>query len=110
MIEVTKTYDLLPGIDQQAYREYGKRAFGTMLAAPGIVEVRVYRSLLGSPQVRLALVWQTLGHWARFAESPERQRLDAELFQFATDIGVELWGPSPTVPEPLRPGQKTGEH
>jgi hypothetical protein len=105
MIEVNKTYDLLPGIDQQAYLEYGKRAFATMLKAPGIVEIRVYRSLLGSPQVRLSLVWQTLADWAKFAESPERQRLDSELFKFATNIGVELWGPSPTVPEPLRPGE-----
>jgi len=105
MIEVNKTYDLLPGIDLQAYLEYGKRAFATMLKAPGVVKIRVYRSLLGSPQVRLALEWQTLADWAKFAESPERQRLDSELLKFATNIGVELWGPSPTVPEPLRPGR-----
>ncbi len=105
MIEVNKTYDLLPGIDQQAYLEYAKRGFATMLKAPGLVEIRAYRSLLGSPQVRLTLVWQTLADWAKFAESPERQRLDSELFEFATNIGVELWGPSPAVPEPLRPGK-----
>ena len=105
MIEVNKTYDLLPDIDQQAYFEYGKRAFATMLKAQGIVEIRAYRSLLGSPQVRLALVWQTLADWAKFAESPERQKLDSELLKFATKIGVELWGPSPATPEPLRPGR-----
>jgi hypothetical protein len=105
MIEVNKTYDLVPGIDQQAYLEYGKRAFATMLKAPGLVEIRVYRSLLGSPQVRLTLVWETLAHWAKFAESRERQMLDSELFKFATDIGLEIWGPSPDVPEPLRPGK-----
>ena len=104
VIEVNKTYDLLPGIDQQAYLAYGQRAMATMLKAPGIVEIRAYRSLLGSPQVRLTLVWQTLADWAAFAESAERQRLDAELFPFATNIGVELWGPSPATPEPLRPG------
>jgi hypothetical protein len=105
VIEVNKTYDLLPGIDQQAYLEYGKRAFATMLKAPGSVEIRVYRSLLGSPQVRLTLVWQTLADWAKFAESPERQNLDSGLLKFATNIGIELWGPSPAVPEPLRPGK-----
>ena len=104
MIEVNKTYDLLPDTDQQAYLEYGKRAFATMLKAPGLVEIRVYRSLLGSPQVRLTLEWQTLADWPKFAESPERQRLDSELFKFATNIGIELWGPSLAVPEPLRPG------
>jgi hypothetical protein len=105
MIEVNKTYDLLPGTDQKPYLEYSKRALATILKAPGLVEIRVHRSLLGSPQVRLTLVWQTLIDWAQFAESPERQRLDAELFKFAQNIGVELWGPSPATPEPLLPGQ-----
>ena len=105
MIEVNKTYDLLPGIDQQAYLEYSKRALATMLKAPGLVEIRSHRNLLGSPQVRLTLVWQTLADWAKFAESPERQKLDSELLKFATSIGIELWGPSSAVPEPLRPGK-----
>ena len=109
MIGVHKTYDLLPGIDQQAYLEYGKRAFATMLKAQGIVEIRAYRSLLGSPQVRLALIWQTLADWAKFTESPERQKLETELLKFATDIDIELWRHSPVVPAPLHPGKLTGE-
>lgn len=40
MIEVNKTYDLLPGLDQQAYLEYSKMAIRTLLRAPGIVEIR----------------------------------------------------------------------
>ena len=92
MIEVNKTYDLLPGIDRQAYHEYGQRALATMLKAPGRIEIRIHRSLLGSPQERLTLVWRTLADWAQFAESPERQILDSELFKFAKDIGLEIWG------------------
>jgi hypothetical protein len=53
--------------------------------------------------VRLALIWETLADWANFAESQERRMLDAELFQFATGINLEIWGPSPAVPEPLHP-------
>lgn len=105
MIEVNKTYDLLPGIDQQAYLEYAKEALATMLKAPGLVEIRAYRSLLGSPQIRLTLLWQTLADWAKFAEDPERQMLDFGLFKFANNIGIEIWGPSLAVPEPLRPGK-----
>ena len=105
MIEVNKSHDLLPGIDRQAYIAWSKRASATMLQAPGLVEMRVHRNLLGSPQVRLTLVWQTLADWAKFAESAERQKLDSELLEFATNINIELWGPSPVVPEPLRPGK-----
>jgi hypothetical protein len=104
MIEVSKTYDLLSNIDRKAYFEYGKRAFATMLKAPEIVEIRAYRSLLGSPQVQLIVVWQTLADWPRFAESSERQMLDSELFEYANNIDVRLWSPSPSIPEPLRPG------
>ena len=109
MIEVNKTYDLLPDIDRQAYLEYSKRAIRTMLRAPGIVEIRFYRSLLSSPQIRLTLVWRTLADWAKFAESPERQKLEAELLKFAKRINVELWGPSPVMPELLRPDLLTGK-
>ena len=39
------------------------------LQAQGLVEFRAYRNMLGSPQVRLVTVWQTLEIWARFGES-----------------------------------------
>jgi hypothetical protein len=104
MIEVSKTYDLLPGIDLQAYLEFSRKSLAVMAKSPGLVEIRASRSLLGAPHVRLTVVWQTLVDWARFAESPERFRIDAELLKFATNEVVELWGPSPVVPEPIRPG------
>jgi hypothetical protein len=65
MIEVNKTYDLLPNIDQQAYIEYAKRAIRMILRAHGIIEIRAYRSLLGLPNVRLTLMWQTLADWSK---------------------------------------------
>jgi hypothetical protein len=105
MIEVNKTYDFLPGIDRQAHGELAQKAIGVMLQPPGIVELRANRNLLGSPQVRLTTVWETLADWANFAESAERQALESELLAFTTNINIELWGPSPVLPEPLRPGK-----
>ena len=105
MIEVNKTYDLLPGIDLQAYSESAKKWIGTLLQATGFVEFRAHRNLLSSPQVRSTFVWETLADWARFAESAERQELESELRTFATNIKIEIWGPSPVVPEPIRPGK-----
>jgi heme-degrading monooxygenase HmoA len=63
MIEVTQTYDLLPGIDQQAYGQLAKKAVAAMLQAPGLVEFRANRNMLGSPQVRTTAVWQSLDDW-----------------------------------------------
>jgi len=105
MIENCQTYDFLPGIDQQAYSEFAKKAIGAVLQAPGLVEFRAYRNMLGSPQVRLVTVWQTLEDWARFGESAAWQALEAEMRTFIVNNHTELWGPSPVVPEPLRPGR-----
>ena len=103
MIEVQKTYSLLPGIDKKAYIEYSKRAISTILKAFGIVEIRANRGLLGSPLVSLTTVLETLPDRAKFAESSERLKLEAELLKFATNIDIHIWGPSPVVSEPLRP-------
>ena len=103
MIEVNKTYDLLPGIDQQAYGQAAQEMIRMMLQAPGIIEFRANRNMLGSPQVRITTLWETLADWAKFAESAERYALESELLAFTTNINVQLWGSSPVVPEPLRP-------
>ena len=102
MIEVIKTYNLLQNIDQQSYLEYSDRAIRTLWHAPGIVEIRVYRNLLGSLHMRLTLVWHTLADWAKFAESPEGLKLESELLNFASVIDFELW-------VPLHAGKLTSE-
>jgi hypothetical protein len=103
MIEVNKTFSLHPRVDQKALMEYRKKAIGALLQTSGVVEVRSHRNILGTPQVRLTIVWQTLADWAKFAESNKRFAFDDELRTFASDIRIEIWGPSPTVPEPLHP-------
>jgi hypothetical protein len=58
-----------------------------------------------SSTVRATAIWQTLADWANFDESATWQAIAAELrAQFATSIQVDIWGPSPVAPEPLRPG------
>jgi hypothetical protein len=104
MIEVNLLYDLLPGIDQQAYGEWARKAIGAMLQQPGLVEFRANRNVLGSPQIRTTSVFQTLADWGKFVESTWPP-LELEMHRFATNIRVEIWGPSPVVPEPLRPAK-----
>jgi hypothetical protein len=103
MVEVTATYDFFPNIDQQAYGALAKRVIDTLLKAPGFVELRANRNLMASPQVRATYVFQTMADWANFVESAEYRALDTELRLFVTNLKVDIWGPSPVVPEPIRP-------
>lgn len=105
MIEVAVTYDFMEPIDQQAYALFAKQAVGVMLKAPGFAEFRAHRNILGSPQVRIVQVWNTLADWARLCESDEWKELDAQFRGFATNIRYEAWGPSPVTPDPIRPGR-----
>ena len=104
-IEVNRYWDLLPGIDQKAYAEFVKNAIATYMKAPGLIEYRANRNVLGSPQVRMTLVWQSLSDWAKFADSKEWAALETQRRTFVINYRVEIWGPSPLVPKPLRPGQ-----
>jgi hypothetical protein len=105
MIENTMTYELRPNLDQQAYGEWAKKTIGVILQTPGVVEFRANRNLLGSPQVRATTVFQTLVDWSKFIDTDEWRTIEEELRAFATDILVEVWGPSPVLPEPVRPSQ-----
>jgi hypothetical protein len=104
-VEVHGYWDFLPGIDQKAWAEFVKNAIATYMKAPGLIEYRANRNVLGSPQVRMTLVWQSLSDWAKFVESKEWEAHVAQFRTFATNIHVEIWGPSPVAPKPLRPGQ-----
>jgi heme-degrading monooxygenase HmoA len=104
MIEVHVSYDLVSGADDKAYEQWMKRAIVPVLKSEGIVEVRAYRNLLGSPQVLVVLVWKSLADWARIAEGSDWGALINELrSSLATHLRIDIWGPSPVVPEPVHP-------
>jgi heme-degrading monooxygenase HmoA len=103
MIEVAFTYDFLPNIDQKAYAKLAKRATAMMLKADGFVEFRAHRNMTGSPHVRRTSAWGSLADWAKLTQNPEFQEITAEFRTFVTNLDVQIWGPSPYVPEPIRP-------
>jgi hypothetical protein len=104
MLEVCVNYDLLPGVNQDTYGGWAKKAIATMLRQHGIVEFRAHRNVLGSPEVRTTSVWRSGADWIAFAEGGWKP-LEQELRGLATNVRIEVWGPSPLVPEPLRPGK-----
>jgi heme-degrading monooxygenase HmoA len=104
MNEAHQTWDQIPGVDQRAYNAWAKKAIGTTLQQPGLIEFRAYRNLSGSPQILVVTEWDSVVDWARFAEN-SWPALEAELRAFATNINYSLWGISPVVPQPLRPAK-----
>lgn len=46
-------------------------------------------------------IWVCSAAWY---DHDDVQRVVAELWTLATDVTLELWGPSPIVPQPIRPG------
>ena len=105
MIEVTFTYDFLQGIDEGAYARLARRATNMMRSAPGFIEFRAHRNMVGSPHVRRTSVWESLAHWAELAQDTEFQGLTAEFRTYVTNLEVRLWGPSPLVPKPIGPAE-----
>jgi|SRR5579883_1258635 len=104
MLEVHVVYDLLPGVSQDSYGAWAKKAIATTLKQPGLVEFRANRNILGSPHVRTTSVWRTGSEWMAFAEGAWKD-VEQELRGLATNLRMEVWGPSPLVPETLRPGK-----
>jgi heme-degrading monooxygenase HmoA len=76
-----------------------------MFAVPGIVEFRGYRPVTGSYQVAVTYEFADMNAWAAWNSNEDIQKLWDEARAYLTNMSYELWGPSPVVPEPIRPGQ-----
>lgn len=98
------TWNLRPGIDVAAYTNFSRDAVSQVLKATGFREFRAHRNMLGSPHVRATYVWQSLVDWANYQQTDEWQALMPRLNEYATHVEVQVWGPSPVMPESLRPG------
>jgi quinol monooxygenase YgiN len=89
---------------KEAYSDWTQSAIGRTLAAPGVVEFRAYRPASGESQVVVTYEFADLAAWAAFYAHENVENVLEELRTLATDVTTELWGPSPVVPEPIRPG------
>ena len=88
-----------------AYLEWTKSSIPRTLAVPGVVEFRAYRPAGGASQVVTTYEFADMAAWAAWWSHPDCQQTLTELHTLALNVTTELWGPSPVVPEPVRPGQ-----
>jgi quinol monooxygenase YgiN len=97
-------YDILPD-KAEAYLKWAQGAIPRALAVPGLAEFRAYRGLAGPLGLQVVLTYEfaDLADWAIFRAHEDMQKLDDELRQFTANLTAELWGPSPVVPQPIRP-------
>ncbi len=88
----------------EAYLEWTQNAIGRTLAAPGVVEFRAYRPATGASQAVTTYEFADMAAWSAWQSNEDVQKVLNELHTVALNVNIEVWGPSPVVPEPIRPG------
>lgn len=75
------------------------------LAQPGVKEIRNYRNPLEvTPQVAIAIEFESLDAWRNYVESQDYIRIMRELrILGCRNFSAHLWAPSRYFPESLKP-------
>ena len=102
VLYVTK-WDIRPE-KAEAYAQWAESAIRRALGVPGVVEFRAYRPATGSYQVVETYEFADMAAWAAWQSNEDVQKGLDEARAYITNVSSELWGPSPIVPEPIRPG------
>ncbi len=89
----------------EAYLKWTEGAIKRALGAPGVVEFRAYRFAVGDRQVVITYEFADLAAWAAWRDNADVKKVLDELHTLALNVTSELWGPSPVVPKPIRPGK-----
>ncbi len=102
MVLCVMKWDILPD-KVEAYRKWTESAIRRTLAAPGVVEFRGYRPATGASQVVVTWEFADMAAWAAWQAHEDMQKVTDELRTLTANLSTELWGPSPVVPQPIRP-------
>lgn len=85
------------------YTAWAKGAIQRTVGAGGVTEFRAYRPASGSFQVVITLEFADMAAWATWHSTEVVQTVFVEMRTLANNVTTELWGPSPVVPQPIRP-------
>ena len=96
-------YDINPDMLDE-YLKWAQGAIPRVIGAEGLVEFRGYRPVSGSHRVVTTCGFADLTAWQGWYESEPIQTTLAEMASLTVNLETDLWGPSPVVPQPIRPG------
>jgi quinol monooxygenase YgiN len=88
-----------------AYLKWTAGAIKRTVGAPGVVEFRGYRPAAGAPEVVITYEFADMATWAAWHMNEDVQKVLSEVHALALNVTAELWGTSPVVPAPIRPGK-----
>ena len=103
MVLYVMKWNILPD-KKEEYTQWSQGAIGRTLAVPGLVEFRAYWPATGGWHVVVTYEFADLAGWVAFYEHPDFQNVLEELRTLVTNLTTEVWGPSPVVSAPIRPG------
>ena len=89
----------------EAYLKWTGDAIKRALGVKGVVEFRAYRPASGPRQAVITYEFADMATWAAWQANENIQKVFNELHTLALNVTSELWGPSPVVPAPIRPGK-----
>jgi antibiotic biosynthesis monooxygenase (ABM) superfamily enzyme len=104
MVTYVMKWNILPD-KEEPYKKWAQSAIKRFMAIPGIVEFRGYRQTTGSHDIVVTYEFNDFASWAAWYSHADFQTILEELRNFTTNRSAELWGPSPIVPKPIRPGK-----
>lgn len=105
MVLYIMRWDIVPD-KMEAYLKWSEGAIRRTVAAPGVIEFRAYRTAASPPgQVVVTYEFKDMVAWAEWYSQEDVRKVRDELSTLTTNWTAELWGPSPVVPEPIRPGK-----
>lgn len=104
MVLYTQQWDIRPDKTTE-YLEWASSAVPQLLSVPGVVEFRAYRPVTGDRQACVTMEFADLAAWAAWRSDGTVEDVWNEGRAYMDNFNADLWGPSPVVPEPIRPGQ-----
>lgn len=102
MVLYTMKWNIQPGMADQ-YRGWAQSAVKRLLSVPGVAEFRAYRMIAGSHQVVVTYEFADMQALASWQSNETTQKAMEDGTNYITDLRTEILGPSPIVPEPIRP-------